>query len=310
MTDAGNCVANCPDNSQFVRRSHPPSSADRSQNSANGRCTCKPGFTSTNNGQRCTPTPPPTCPSGNCSPPPTCPAGSTPGPSGCQCPRGLLSLFLGSALDSCHSTCPPNSRDLGNGRCGCLGGCTQTPGSCNPPSCPVANSQVSCTGLSCQCGPSRSALDDSADVARSVCKPGFNPTRKPNGDLQSCQPCPSPIARRIVRRAPAVACPDKREQACPFAGSSSTSLDAGYDCIDPEYSVENCGGCSSGPSPSGTNCLACVGLCSLRAKSDARRIPAALSVGCNAGSCEIFSCKASHRLVDGECVARTRRARQ
>ena len=88
----------------------------------------------------------------------------------------------------------------------------------------------------------------------------------------------------------------RKETACPIVGSASflrarsegfsafksdniAALNAagGYECLDTRYSLESCGGCSSmGEFSAGVNCLA---------------LPNSSGVGCDNGTCVVFSCK-------------------
>ncbi|KAL8283164.1 hypothetical protein RQP46_005942 [Phenoliferia psychrophenolica] len=104
------------------------------------------------------------------------------------------------------------------------------------------------------------------------------------------------------------------ETACPIVGSASY-LDAkqegfsgirapsvhglkaagGYECLDTSFSIESCGGCSS--MGEGVNCL---------------ETPHSSGVGCSAGTCVVFSCRAGYKpnLDATACVKTVSVARQ
>ncbi|KAJ3861052.1 protein priA [Lentinula novae-zelandiae] len=85
----------------------------------------------------------------------------------------------------------------------------------------------------------------------------------------------------VARTVPA--CP-KGLDACPIAGSSL----ADYECLDTEAELESCGGCAS--VGEGQDCTAIEG---------------AWNVGCDRGSCKVYSCFAGFKLSsDGtSCIA-------
>ncbi|UOH79752.1 hypothetical protein LQV05_000762 [Cryptococcus neoformans] len=59
-----------------------------------------------------------------------------------------------------------------------------------------------------------------------------------------------------------------------------------YECVDFATELESCGGCSS--TGEGQDCT---------------QIPNAFSVGCELGSCAVYSCKSGFRLNGTECIA-------
>ncbi|KAG0146625.1 hypothetical protein CROQUDRAFT_92447 [Cronartium quercuum f. sp. fusiforme G11] len=73
-------------------------------------------------------------------------------------------------------------------------------------------------------------------------------------------------------------CPPS-EIACPLPSG-------GFECLDPEFSLDSCGGCSS----DGTG-------------ADCWQIEGASGVGCNAGSCLVFSCLSGFDLVENACIS-------
>ncbi|GAA5967279.1 hypothetical protein JCM11641_000500 [Rhodosporidiobolus odoratus] len=106
---------------------------------------------------------------------------------------------------------------------------------------------------------------------------------------------------------PRTLCPAK-ETACPIAGSSTytgavaqhftsgqdfsgiMAGSGGYECIDTEQALDSCGGCAS--TGEGRDCT---------------RIRGAQGVGCDAGTCVVFSCASGWKVsLDGSKCVRTR----
>ncbi|PLW15881.1 hypothetical protein PCANC_02836 [Puccinia coronata f. sp. avenae] len=79
-------------------------------------------------------------------------------------------------------------------------------------------------------------------------------------------------------------CPDS-EIACPMQSN-------GYECLDPDVTLENCGGCAA--TGKGVNCnnITMAGL---------------VEVGCSAGVCVAINCLPGFRAVDGTCIRNPRR---
>lgn len=115
-------------------------------------------------------------------------------------------------------------------------------------------------------------------------------------------------AKRSKVTKPASLCPTG-ETACPILGSSSYEKavnhhfsdmgkyssgimagEGGYECLDTKQSLESCGGCAS--TGEGQDCT---------------KIPSAVGVGCDAGVCVVFSCKAGSKpnLLGNGCVKST-----
>ncbi|KAH9822165.1 secreted protein [Melampsora americana] len=76
-------------------------------------------------------------------------------------------------------------------------------------------------------------------------------------------------------------CPPS-EIACPLPSGD-------FECLDPEFTLDSCGGCVS--NGSGVDCWALEGVS---------------GVGCDAGRCLVFSCLSDYELVNGSCVPRKR----
>ncbi|KAM0788480.1 hypothetical protein ACM66B_001613 [Microbotryomycetes sp. NB124-2] len=108
-------------------------------------------------------------------------------------------------------------------------------------------------------------------------------------------------AKRDKVTKPKSLCPE-HETACPIVGSASFAsvssftdmspgalekLSGGYECLDTSQSLESCGGCAS--TGEGQDCT---------------KIRGAVGVGCDAGSCVVFSCQAGWRpnLSGTKCV--------
>ncbi|KAK4058483.1 hypothetical protein OIO90_000645 [Microbotryomycetes sp. JL221] len=106
-------------------------------------------------------------------------------------------------------------------------------------------------------------------------------------------------AKRSKITKPQSLCPE-HETACPIVGAASfnsalndmtpgalDALSGGYECLDTTQSLESCGGCAS--TGEGQDCT---------------KIRGAVGVGCDAGSCVVFSCQAGWRpnLSGTKCV--------
>lgn len=76
-----------------------------------------------------------------------------------------------------------------------------------------------------------------------------------------------------------VNCPAS-EIACPLPSGD-------WECLDPEFTLDSCGGCVS--EGTGVDCWSLEGV---------------HGVGCDAGRCLVFSCLSDYELVDGSCVPR------
>lgn len=79
-------------------------------------------------------------------------------------------------------------------------------------------------------------------------------------------------------------CPNN-EIACPLSHG-------GFECVDPDVAIDNCGGCAS--TPKGVNCFNMT-------------MPGLKNMGCNAGTCQAISCHKGYRLLDGKCIRNPRR---
>lgn len=79
-------------------------------------------------------------------------------------------------------------------------------------------------------------------------------------------------------------CPDS-EISCPLS-------QGGFECVDPHFAIDNCGGCAS--TGQGVNCLNMT-------------IQGLENMGCNAGTCQATSCQKGYRLVDGACIRNPRK---
>ncbi|KAM0793231.1 hypothetical protein ACM66B_000696 [Microbotryomycetes sp. NB124-2] len=142
----------------------------------------------------------------------------------------------------------------------------------------------------------------------------FAPYQLTSGVCVDTRPQPSGRARVKKSKKPVGLCPTG-ERACPIAGSKSflkaRSTDfhefrvfdsaaepflpsGGFECLDTQYSIESCGGCTS--MGEGRNCL---------------DIPFVNGVGCDAGKCTIFSCQVGFKLSkDGSACIRSTPARK
>ncbi|KAK4058049.1 hypothetical protein OIO90_000788 [Microbotryomycetes sp. JL221] len=142
----------------------------------------------------------------------------------------------------------------------------------------------------------------------------FAPYQMLNGLCVDNRPQPSSRARVKKSKKPLGLCPTG-ERACPIAGSKaflqarSTNFNefrasdplglgylpsGGFECLDTNYSLESCGGCTS--MGEGKNCL---------------DIPFVNGVGCDAGKCTIFSCQVGYKLSkDGSTCVRSTPARK
>jgi len=199
----------------------------------------------------------------------------------CQCNPGYIQHG-----DSCVAKCPNGSEVNGH--------CVVTP------SCPIANSRYDEVLQVCVCVDVHlsTLIDGELGSCTTNCPDRFVKSNGqcicPTGCMQSglnCHHSPSggvagkakAKRERRSRHGPLAFCPPG-ETACPFMGSSGLTY-SGYECINTDESVENCGGCTA--TGEGTNCLDVAG---------------AFGVGCAMGTCEILSCDQYHRLIDGYCI--------
>ncbi|EFP85070.1 hypothetical protein PGT21_005230 [Puccinia graminis f. sp. tritici] len=77
---------------------------------------------------------------------------------------------------------------------------------------------------------------------------------------------------------------------CPSNEISCQMPSGGYECLDPDVTLDSCGGCLS----AGTGV-------------DCRNMTGAGDVGCSAGVCQAITCQKGYRLIDGKCIRNPRR---
>lgn len=77
---------------------------------------------------------------------------------------------------------------------------------------------------------------------------------------------------------------------CPDTEISCPMPTGGYECLDPDVTLDSCGGCIS--TGQGVDC---------------RNMTGAGEVGCNAGVCQAITCEMGYRLIDGKCIRNPRR---
>jgi hypothetical protein len=177
------------------------------------------------------------------------------------------------------------------------GGPTKTPAPPSGKSCPVGNSKDSYwywhTGKGC-CVPSHPQPPSNPTPPQ--CKSGHGWQES----LQCCTPStpskpthtPKPSSKpgyghsgwkrsHLSRSAPACA---NGLSACPIPGLTSGD----YECLDISVELESCGGCSS-----------------LGQGQDCSAIEGVWNVGCESGSCKVYSCTAGYKLsADGSsCIS-------
>ncbi|KAH9453313.1 hypothetical protein Pst134EA_024193 [Puccinia striiformis f. sp. tritici] len=77
---------------------------------------------------------------------------------------------------------------------------------------------------------------------------------------------------------------------CPDSEIACRMSSGGYECLDPDVTLESCGGCSS-----------------IGTGVDCRNITGADEVGCYQGACQVITCGRGFRLIDGSCIRNVRR---
>lgn len=77
---------------------------------------------------------------------------------------------------------------------------------------------------------------------------------------------------------------------CPHNEIACPMKSGGFECLDPEVTLDSCGGCAS-----------------LGTGLDCRNITGTEEVGCNAGICVVLTCQKGFKLLDGSCVPKHHR---
>ncbi|KDQ63744.1 hypothetical protein JAAARDRAFT_189284 [Jaapia argillacea MUCL 33604] len=253
---------------------------------------------------------------GDGKPPSSPPAGNT-------CPTNNEKWYWSGDKSCCVPSYPPpagntpscpdkTSWDHDKGSCCDKGGNTPPPSPPSPPSNSCKSSEFWWSDKSCclpKGGPSNPPSpppgsdcpsDWSWHSGNNCCAPhnpptGGTPSCKPSwgwsgGDF-CCHPKPQPSghSKRNHKSRSGGLCPTGLE-ACPISGLTSRSGDGSFDyeCLDTTQELESCGGCVS--LGKGQDCTAITG---------------AWNVGCEQGSCVVYTCAAGYkRSANGQsCVA-------
>lgn len=179
----------------------------------------------------------------------------------CKCEGGYE---LCSDKKSCQPKCPAHStyNSIYKG-CECDSGYVRSGSTCIKKSCP-ANEKWN--GYECVC-----ISGYSRHTKTGKCSPGASQRARRNTKERS--------SVAFSRAEEAVLCPEG-QRACPIS-----SVDGGYECVDTNEELENCGGCTA-----------------LGEGQDCTDIPGVSGVGCSKGQCVVFSCVSGYRLSsNGAC---------
>lgn len=294
----------------------------------NGKCVCTTSgqqMTGSGNNMQCsnictqsgwTWNPPATgSPSGMC-----CPSGSSMQNGQCVCTTpGQQMSGSGSSMHCtnkcqsgwnwCHSQCCKAYQQETNGQCGCPQGYKDTGSACQPicdtahgysprqnnwgqtlcckagatpcktVCCPAGQDEVGNSGYCCAIGSSLGP-----DGKTCVAPTGKTWHRRQIGNQISLAPKTAVPSYGLESNKNGALCPSGFA-ACPIPGRPASESD--YECIDALTDITSCGGCAS-----------------LSTGQDCTAIPGARFMGCEMGMCEVYSCRAGWRQVNGTACER------